>query len=85
MLQGRALPSSIIPHPFFIRIPDFLRREESSKEASTLSKASPYMERMQLTTGKDRPTSRSWYRSQSLCPKGRAMGFIDYAKRWSII
>ena len=28
-------------------VSNFLRREESSKEASTLSKASPYMERMQ--------------------------------------
>ena len=36
MLQGSAL-----------QIPYFLRREESSKEASTLTKASPYMERMQ--------------------------------------
>ena len=36
MLQGSAL-----------RIPYFLRREERSKEASTPSKASPYMGRMQ--------------------------------------
>ena len=28
---------------------------------------------MQLTTGRDRPASGFWYRSQSLCPKGRAM------------
>ena len=35
-LQGRALPYSY-----------FLRREERSKEASTPSKASPYMGRMQ--------------------------------------
>ena len=41
------------------------------------------MERMQLTPGKDRPTSRFWYRSQSLCPKGRAM-FL-YRLRWTLV
>ena len=71
-LQGRALPYSY-----------FLRREERSKEASTPSKASPYMGRMQFASARDRPTQRFWYRSQSLCPKGRAM--ILHRLRWTLV
>ena len=58
-------------------VSNFLRREESSKEASTLTKASPYMERMQ-------PLLLSLLHFGILDPsKGRDV-FIDYAGRWSI-
>ena len=65
-LQGRALPYSY-----------FLRREESSKEASTLSKASPYMGRMQ-------PLLLSLLHFGKLGPSKVPLIFIDYARRWSI-
>jgi len=38
-------------------------RRKELKEASTPSKASPYMGRMQLIPGRDRPPSKFWYGS----------------------
>ena len=58
--------------PYF---PYFLRREERSKEASTPSKASPYMGRMQLTTRED-PLRQSFGMPRKACaPSGRGMIF----------
>ena len=37
-----------------------LAQRKGTKETSTLTKASPYMERMQLTMGRNRPASRFW-------------------------
>ena len=53
------------PHTLY-----FLWRKERSKETSTPSKASPYMGRMQLITGRDRPSSRFWYGSRAFAPLG---------------
>ena len=56
-------------------IPYFLRREERSKEASTPSKASPYMGRMQLTTRED-PLRQGFGMPRKACaPSGRGMIF----------
>jgi len=58
-------------------IPYFLRREERSKEASTPSKASPYMGRMQLTT-RENPLRQSFGMPRKACaPSGRGMIIIS--------
>ena len=65
----------------------FLRREERSKEASTPSKASPYMGRMQLI-----PRAGSLHQSFGMALEPLPFAFAqgspclfdaDYAKRWS--
>ena len=50
-----------------------LWRRESNKETSTHPKAPPYMEGMQLITGRKRPPSRFWYGSRACAPLGFAM------------
>jgi hypothetical protein len=45
-------------------------RRKELKEASTPSKASPYMGRMQLIPGRDRPPSKFWYGSPAFALKG---------------
>ena len=52
-----------------------LARRKGTKETSTLTKAFPYMGRMQLTSGRNRPTSRFWYDSQSFRPSGESWFF----------
>ena len=47
-----------------------LAQRKELKETSTYPKAPPYMEGMQLTPGRDRPSSEFWYGSQSFRPFG---------------
>ena len=59
----------------------FLAQEKNEKNIHP-NQAFPYMGRMQLTTGANRPASGFWYGSQSLCPCGVSHGlFIGCAEK----
>ena len=69
---GQAPRVTIYPNPFL-----FLK-----KGLQPLSGFSPLQERLQLTTGSDRPSSGFWYGSQALAPSGFAMSLFRLARCW---
>ena len=52
------------------------RREKNEKRHPPSPRPLPYMEGMQLIPGRNRPTSKFLYGSQSLCPYGVSHGFF---------
>jgi len=53
--------------------------QRTNQETSTLTKASPYMERMQLIPARNRPPSKFLYGSQAFALKGEPWSFYRLA------